>query len=289
MFKKFLYITLFLLPAANSAQNLYFSNSNVVIKLNLRQSKIDTLWQAHFELYDVFINKLASHIGFTKYEDEHRFVGIYNIGKKQYKMIKTASDNNYNLVLSPSAERAAFNTWMDNGWELAVLNTETNHIAYDLFMDDDSFSPLCWQNDSVLRVITFKGFYDLNVNSREQRFIKFSADISQRMGLPGTKVVKYSETVSFMNLGDYDTVIEGMNEPPTYIYKITNGQKEKLLDGKINTGNFFLYNGKIYFEFEDYSAEDVKYRIAEYTIDTKKIKYPQLNLKGTFSLIGCTD
>jgi len=163
--KKFTqYLYIFFSFSTVWSQTLYFSNSHEVIRMDIEKFTIDTIWSSPFKIFDESISPSGQQIGFTKYENGNRLVGIYNIQNKVYRILDTISKNNYNLVIAPSGNSAAFNSWIGSKWVLSIYDLKSDIESHEIFIPkDNAFDPIGWENDSILQIITFNGLEFVNI------------------------------------------------------------------------------------------------------------------------------
>lgn len=76
-----------------------------------------------------------------------RFIAILEIASGKIKQLKNIpSDNNFNPTWSPDSKKLLFNTFIDNDWHLAVINSEDS--GYQLIQNTKGeFSP-AWAIDN---------------------------------------------------------------------------------------------------------------------------------------------
>jgi hypothetical protein len=290
---RFIFMLISILAFESSAisQLLYFSNDRTILSYETSKGVIDTIWQAPFTVNDISVSQDGQVITFTKPLSEDkpdRSVGYYLVGEKKYRLNPSRSDNNFGAIASPGGEWIVFNVYLDNRWQVSLMDRKANTVNYDIFQyKDDVFSPYGWESDSVLEIMTFAGAVRQNIFTREYSIMALPKELANNYGLPGTKWLRYNDSLSYINAYDQRPEIESLDGPAESLYEINHGKYRAILKGKIDVNDFFLCGNKVFIQYTDYSSKKGNVRLGVYDITTGNIKTIKAGLiGGSFRLVG---
>lgn len=290
---RFIIILLSVLAFESSAnsQLLYFANERTILSYNISKEEIDTIWHAPFTIDDIAINQNGEIITFTKPLNEFkpdRSVGYFLVSEKKYELIPSRSDYNFDAFPSPDGQLIVFSAYIDDKWQVSLMDRKSNTISYDIFKyKDDDASQYGWESDSVLQIMTYKGAVRQNILTGRYSIIPIPNKLEDNYGLPGTKWLPLNDSLSMINAYDEGIKIESFDGMAANLFEINHGKYHTLLKGKIDVVDFFLCDNQVFIQYVDYKTKKGKVILGVYDINTGSLKTISTDsIDESFKLVG---
>ena len=276
---------LFLFQCVGTAQGLYFLKDSTIIQWSIKENRIDTIWKATFEIFDVAVSDDGQLIAFTRWSntishhlldgtivhDPHRIVGFYSVAEKEVHDIASSADNNFGPLISPSSSRIAFNYLPKSGeWQTAIYDRLSNTISYDIL---PTF--ICaWRTDSALLSVGNKCIVQKNLVGHLQN--SFPIPDTNSMAFPslGAQLLFGGDSVLIFHC--LDLRMRFFGEPSMNLFIYSHDKLKRLFTGRINVNRCFSNGTSLFVDYTDFAKHKsgkrklMQYRPADHNVITLK-------------------